>query len=136
MPHPAANSDHESINFPYFFSHSFFYRTFFIFRLSLFFSLHAMGNIIPFYRYYRNNINNIFIYTQLFMCSGQVHDPISQFSSRPLYVCKFRRQGGHRSFLRPWPPSLQYRVSLTFADTYSCTLRPIDLYNVKPIPRE
>jgi hypothetical protein len=43
-----------------------------------------------------NLIRNIylFIYTQLFMCSGQVHDPTSQFSSRPLFVCKFRRQGG------------------------------------------
>jgi hypothetical protein len=39
-----------------------------------------------------------FIYTQLFMCSGRVHDPTSQFSSRPLFVCKFRRQGGTEAF--------------------------------------
>ncbi len=33
-----------------------------------------------------------------FMCSGRVHDPTSQFSSRPLFVCKFRRQGGTEAF--------------------------------------
>jgi hypothetical protein len=38
----------------------------------------------------------------------------------------------HRSYLRPWPPSLHYWVSLTFADAYSRTLHPIDLYNVRP----
>jgi hypothetical protein len=43
--------------------------------------------------------NLYFIYTQLFfMCSGRVHDPTFQFSSRPFFVCKFRRQGGTEAF--------------------------------------
>jgi hypothetical protein len=46
-----------------------------------------------------HNCPRFFIYTQLFMCSGRVHDPTSQFSSRPLFlICKFRRQGGTEAF--------------------------------------
>jgi hypothetical protein len=43
---------------------------------------------------------------------------------------------GAQKLFKPWPPSLQYWVSLTFADAYSHTLRPIDLYNIRPVPRE
>jgi hypothetical protein len=41
---------------------------------------------------------SFFIYTQLLMCPGRVHDPTSQFSSQPLFVCKFGRQGGTEAF--------------------------------------
>ncbi len=68
------------------------------------------------------------------MCSGQVHDPTDFPPELFLNINLGTR--GHRSFLRPWPPSLQYWVSLTFADADSHTLRPIDLYDPRPIPTE
>jgi hypothetical protein len=35
------------------------------------------------------------------------------FSSQPRFVCKFSRQRSNEVFLRPWPPGLQYWISLT-----------------------
>ncbi len=54
----------------------------------------------------------IYIYTQLFMCSGRVHDPTSQFSLPSSFCMQIQAPRGHRSFLRPWPPSVQYWVCI------------------------
>jgi hypothetical protein len=62
--------------------------------------------------------------------------PHPSFSSRPLFVCKFSHQRVTEAFQDLGPPAYSIGVSLTFADAYSRTLRPIDLYNVKPIPRD
>jgi hypothetical protein len=66
---------------------------------------------------------------------GESTAPHPSFSSQPLFVCKFRCKGAQKLF-KTLAPSLQYWVSLTFVDAYSRTLRPKDLYNVRPVPRE
>jgi hypothetical protein len=77
----------------------------------------------------------VFIYTQLFMCSGRVHDHDPSFPPDLFLYVNLGVKEAQKLF-KTLAPSLQYWVSLTFADAYSRTLRPIDLYNVRPIPRE
>jgi hypothetical protein len=79
---------------------------------------------------------NIYLFIHNYLCVlGESMTPHPSFPPDLfLYVNLGAKR--HRSFLRLWPSSLQYWVSLTFADAYSRTLRRIDLYNIRPIPRE
>jgi hypothetical protein len=57
--------------------------------------------------------------TQLYMCSGHVHDPTSHFFSQPLFLYVNLASKGAQKLFKTLAPCLQYWVSLTFADAYN-----------------